>query len=111
VEARERSLTASPPFPVALAVLLLSFLHLEPELDQAAPFGSIEPKRPWFQKPRARKLPASIAVPSARPAHDLPPIGPRKRRRRGTCGSRSIHRRRSRKLRGCRLNKPNVGSS
>src|SRR5664279_5937968 len=28
VEARERSLTASPPFPVALAISLLSFLRL-----------------------------------------------------------------------------------
>ena len=31
VEARERSLTASPPFPLALAVVLLSFLHIEPD--------------------------------------------------------------------------------
>jgi hypothetical protein len=34
VEARERSLTASPPFPVALAVWLLSFLHLQPGLTR-----------------------------------------------------------------------------
>jgi hypothetical protein len=31
VEARERSLTTSPPFPLALAVVLLSFLHTEPD--------------------------------------------------------------------------------
>jgi len=36
VEVRERSLTASPPFPLALAVSLFSFLDLHPELDQAA---------------------------------------------------------------------------
>jgi hypothetical protein len=32
VEARGRSLAASPPFPVVLAVSLLSFFHLQPEL-------------------------------------------------------------------------------
>ena len=31
VEARERSLTASAPFPLALAGVLLSFLHIEPD--------------------------------------------------------------------------------
>src|ERR1019366_729237 len=36
VEARARSLTASPPFPLALAVSLLSFLRLQPDLHQVA---------------------------------------------------------------------------
>ena len=68
-------------------------------------------RRPERGKSPLRGESPSIAVPSARPAHDLPPIEQRKRRRRGTYGSRSMHRRRSRKPRGYRLNKPNDESS
>jgi hypothetical protein len=52
----------------------------------------------------------AIAAPWACPARDFPPIVPRKRRRRGTYGSTSTHRR-SRKPGGYRLNKPNDESS
>ena len=51
-EACERSLTASPPFPVALAVSLLSFLRLQPEFDQARETGLIAGV--YFLKTRAR---------------------------------------------------------